>query len=136
VIDWRQYWVVWCVMILRSLRWLQFIESASDGREFERRRAAAGGTRSYWCNEIVASTMAVIPAINEESQWFMAMRWRYSGTWHKARRRWSPACLLGSTATSSVRWSDLFTGRTYPRRGPLIPSAIHMFRARIAAMTA
>jgi hypothetical protein len=120
VIDWGQYWVVWCVMILWSLRWLQFILLASGGREFERRRTAAGGTRSYWCNEFVASIVAVIPAINGESQWFTAMWWRYSGTWHKARRRRSPACLSGSTATSSVRWSDLFTDQTYPRRGPLL----------------
>jgi hypothetical protein len=35
---------------------------------------------------------------------------------HKAGKRRSPACLSGSTTTNSVRWSDLFTGRTYPRR--------------------
>jgi hypothetical protein len=41
--DWRQYWVVWCVMILRSLRRAQFILSESGGRELERWRAAVGG---------------------------------------------------------------------------------------------
>jgi hypothetical protein len=50
------------------------------------------------------------------SQWLMAMRWRYSGTWHKARRRQSPACLSGSTATSSALWPEYFIGRSYPRR--------------------
>jgi hypothetical protein len=40
--------VAGCVMILRSSWWLQFIVSMSGGQEFERRRAAAEGTRSYW----------------------------------------------------------------------------------------
>jgi hypothetical protein len=120
VINRGQYLVAGCVMTLRSSGRLQFIERNSGGAQFGREVLAAGEGEDYWRSGFVATTMAVIPAINEESQWFTAMRWRYSGTWHKAGRWRSPACLSGSTATSFVRWSDLFTGRTYPRRGPLL----------------
>jgi hypothetical protein len=41
----------------------------------------------------MASTVAVTPMSHGESQGFTAMRWRYSGTWHKAGRRRSPAKL-------------------------------------------
>jgi hypothetical protein len=120
VINRGQYLVAGCMMILRSSRRLQFIERNSGGAQFGHEVLATGEGEDYWRRGFVATTVAVIPAINGESQWFTAMRWRYSGTWHKAGRRRSPACLSSSTATSSVRWSDLFTSRTYPWRGPLL----------------
>jgi hypothetical protein len=43
VIDWEQYWVVWCVMMLRSWRWLQFIGRESGGRKFQWWRVAVRG---------------------------------------------------------------------------------------------
>jgi hypothetical protein len=52
----------------------------------------------YWRNGFVASTVAVIPAINGESLRLTAMRWRYSGTWHKAGRRLSPVNLSATAA--------------------------------------
>jgi hypothetical protein len=112
--------VAGCVMILRSSHWPQFILSESGGREFERRCAAVRGVESYWRADWCPITVAVIPAINGESQRVTAMRWRCLGTWHKAERRQSPARLSEVTAVSAVRWSDLFTGRSYPRRGPLL----------------
>jgi hypothetical protein len=105
-------------MILRSSRWRQFILSESDGREFERRHAAVGGVESYWRADWCPITVAVIPVINRESQWVTAMRWRCPGTWHKAECRQSPARLSEVAVVSAVQWPDLFTGWSYPRRGP------------------
>jgi hypothetical protein len=81
------------------------------------RRSEEG--KFHWRCGFVASTVAFIPAINGESQWLTAMRWRYSGTWHKAGTRRSPTFLSDSTVACAVRWPDLFTGQSYPRREPL-----------------
>jgi hypothetical protein len=45
----------------------------------------------------VASTVAVVPAINGELLRLTAVRWRYSGTWHKAGR-WLSSVNLSSIA--------------------------------------
>jgi hypothetical protein len=60
-----------------------------------------------WC----PITVAVTPVINGEREQVTAMRWKCLDTRHKAGRRRSPACLSGSTAASSVRWPEYFTGR-------------------------
>jgi hypothetical protein len=45
-INWGQYWVAGYLTTLRSLRWLQFIECNSGGRELQWWRAAVGGRGS------------------------------------------------------------------------------------------
>jgi hypothetical protein len=61
--------------------------------------------------EFVSYAVAVTPVINGEREQVTAMRWKCLDTRHKAGRRWSPARLSGSTAASSVRWPEYFTGR-------------------------
>jgi hypothetical protein len=74
VINRGQYLVAGCVMILRSSGRLQFIERNSGGAQFGHEVLATGEGEDYWRRGFVATTVAVIPSINGESQWFMAMR--------------------------------------------------------------
>jgi hypothetical protein len=83
--------------------------------------------KSTCARESVASTVAVTPTSHRESQGFTTMRWRYSGTWHKAVRRQSPAFLSVSTMVNMVQRPELFIGRslspaTYTGCYPLTPS--------------
>jgi hypothetical protein len=88
---------------------------------------AAGGEEEYWRNEFVSHAVAVTPVINGEREQVTALRWKGIDMRHKAERRRSPACLSESTAASSVRWLEYFTGRslstaTYSERYPLTQS--------------
>jgi hypothetical protein len=65
VIDWGQYWVAGCAMILRSSRWLQFIEIGREHNEFERRVVIGMNWVSHWWPRNVAFTVAAPPAITE-----------------------------------------------------------------------
>jgi hypothetical protein len=76
----------------------QFIEEQSGGHEFEEDARRSEEEEEYWRNGFVPSTVAVIPAINGESLRLTAMRWRYSGTWHKAGRRLSSVNLSATAA--------------------------------------
>jgi hypothetical protein len=109
--DWGWYWVAGCVMTLRSLRRAQFILIESGGRELQRWCAAVGGREVYWRSELMSYTVAFTLVINGELKQITAMQWRCLDTRHKAGRWRSPACLSESTAASSVRWSEFFTGR-------------------------
>jgi hypothetical protein len=112
---------------LRSSRRAQFIGLASGDREFGRDTRRPEEGKFHWRSGFVASTVAVISAINGESLRLTAMRWRYSGTWHKVERQRSPACLSTSTAACAVRWPDLFmAGVIHDGDSCLIPSAIHL----------
>ena len=62
------------------------------------RRTAAGGREVSLAQWIRGLYRAVIPAINGESLRLTAMRWRYSGMWHKAGRRLSSVNLSATAA--------------------------------------
>jgi hypothetical protein len=63
VIDWEQYWVAWCMINLRSPRWLQFIGIDRKHNEFERRIVIGKNKVSHWWPHNVAFTVAAPPAI-------------------------------------------------------------------------
>jgi hypothetical protein len=55
--------VVWCVINLRSSRWLQFIGMNREHNEFERRIVIGKNKVSHWWPPNVAFTVAAPPAI-------------------------------------------------------------------------
>jgi hypothetical protein len=55
--------VVGYAMILRSSRWLQFIETDREHNEFERRSVISKNRMSHWWPRNVAFTVAAPPAI-------------------------------------------------------------------------
>jgi hypothetical protein len=116
-INWGQYWVAGYLTTLRSLRWLQFIERNSGGRELQWWGAAVGGGGVYWRAWLVANPVASTPVINGELKQDAVMRWKCQDTRHKAGRRRSPACISESTTASSVRWPEYFTGRSLSTEG-------------------
>ena len=55
--------VVWCVINLRSSRWLQFIGIDLEHNEFKRRIVIGKNKVSHWWPLNVAFTVAAPPAI-------------------------------------------------------------------------
>jgi hypothetical protein len=59
--NWRHDLLAWCVIILRTRRCAQFIESLSGGRLIGRRRAAVRETGSYWRAWLVSYYRGKLP---------------------------------------------------------------------------
>jgi hypothetical protein len=61
---------------LRSLWWLQFIDSGGGGDQFDRVVLAAGYEEEAWRGVYVSYGVAVTPVIDRQLEGVAVMRWR------------------------------------------------------------